>query len=331
MIRREVSEALVIRGRTNFCCFFWMGARALVGSCCLVLSLLCGACASSPVAPPSMYRAREIPDYIRASHERLAYLVEHYWHGVALDSSSWQGREAELRQFVSDYLALLSSQKAINKKDLLYPLEHATDSVTSALLLGYYKDAFASRTSHFYNELAYRYTLLWVAKSLKMPLAKRWEARSILMVAGLNAVGEEANDFVYEHEGIRLGFKASISTPHTLLVFARQGNHRVQTTIAYLKQDTLLRNLAERGSLSTLVVYLGEASPKPVPEAVDSLSARWIKEVADVTDSIRRHRLYHIESIPSIYLIGSGSRVLLRNTTIEETKQYLLENETRRS
>lgn len=261
-----------------------------------------------------------IPGYITEPRQQLEYLVEHYWDAIDLRDSTWLTRRAELEARFVDYFSLYSDLEPQPIRLLIAPLERTSDALLNEVLSYYYRYYYTSESPLADDEL-YRYVLVWAIKSPRVAREHQDVARELLVGLQRNRVGHVATDFVYatdttEHRLL------PVQEELLLLLFGTSQCPSCKAMERYVANTPVYQRLATSGRMRVLTVYLQSEGDKSI-FAPDSLRPEWMERGLDKGDSIIGHRLYDIKSSPTVYLLGRGDTVLLRDPKPDKLTEYL--------
>lgn len=262
-----------------------------------------------------------IPGYIVEPKEQLEYVVRHYWDSIDLSDSLWlEQPEAFEAKFV-DYFSLLSDLPKISHRLLLTPLERL-DGAMLLEALSYYRRYYYEPDSPLADDELYRYVVVWAIQSPKVPKAHQDVARELLKGLQRNRVGHKATDFVYANDSTSLRL-LPLRQELLLLIFGTSKCHACEAIHNYVRQNPVYSRLALGGKLRVLTVYVQSSGEEKNIFATDSLRPEWHSLGLDVRDSIINNRLYDIKGSPTIYLLGKGGKVLLRDPKPSKLTEYL--------
>lgn len=289
----------------------------------LVLMLL-GSCNAFRQEAMSRRNQNLAPAYITDPEEQLDYTLRHYWEGVNLKDSIWRERPEDLEAKFVDYFALLSHQEPISIDLALAPLQR----LDGALLLDaltIYRRWYYEGDSPFADDEVFRYVVLWAITSPKVPREHQEAARELLKGLNRNRVGKEATNFTYANDTTTVQL-FPIREPYRLLVFGTPECNSCREVQLYIARQGIYKRLVEAGKLRVQTVYLQHGGRRDILRP-DTLLPEWIERSYDPSDSIIGHRLYDIKSSPTLYLLGEGNKVLLRDPKPEKLTKYLQDNE----
>lgn len=134
-----------------------------------------------------------------------------------------------------------------------------------------------------------------------------------LDMARKNRIGTVATDFAYTLACGREGRMHDIVAEYTILMFSNPGCPMCRDIRREIEASPLINELCERGDIAILTLYPDEdiaAWREHLPE----LPAGWINAY-DRGTQITTERLYNLNAIPSLYLLDSDKRVIIKDGT----------------
>ena len=295
---------------------------------------------------PRPFPAVSVPSVYGSDTEQARnYVLEHYWDAFfksegATGATTVLGVEdGEVEQALSNYIQILSTMKLISTPDSLAPLQQARRSVGH--LFAQLEDKQKADTSALtylrFTEMVSKYLydpnspmrdedlyLPFVERMARSPYTKddmrkayEYEAR----MCRTNPYGSVAPDFRYNKIDGKKGTLHSVKADYTMLFFSNPGCNSCKQII----QDVMARGYVEsyisEGKLAILNIYIDE-EVKAWRDYHHNYPACWINGY-DYTFSLRDSGLYDIRAIPSLYLLDSQKRVLMKDAPTERVLQFL--------
>ena len=132
-----------------------------------------------------------------------------------------------------------------------------------------------------------------------------------LEVVRQNRVGYPANDFRYTLSDGRAGTLYQLRAPYTLLFISNPGCPMCRSIREQISESPLMSELIERGDLCVLMLYPDEDLTEWYAHRAE-IPAEWINAY-DKGCVIQRQRSYDLKAIPSLYLLDSRKRVILKD------------------
>lgn len=273
------------------------------------------------------------------------YALEHYWdgflngEGLTTPKAVLGVLDEEVEQALSNYIALLTEVKNDASPDNLAPLKMAQKGVRHffSKLEARQKADTSSNTYLRMAELVTKY--LYDPNSpmrdedLYLPFAEaaaesactsgdmrnayRFEAKQ----CRTNTFGSKVPDFNYSDINGHKGSLYAVKAEYTMLFFSNPGCESCKQII----HDVMARNYIElmisNRKLAVVNIYIDEEVSK-WREYSPNYPSCWINGY-DYTFSLRDSGKYDIRAIPSLYLLDSDKRVLMKDADTEKVLKFL--------
>ena len=307
----------------------------------LIPLLLLAVCCGGPRSKKAQVQDRPFPKVsVPAAYtedaDRLAYACAHFWdaylaEGGPTDSSRILGvSKAEVEQALSDYIALLWGQPLSEAQRSMAGLFGAVSAVQQ-------KDT-ASQFYNQFSQLAASYLYdpnspmrdedLWlpyVSGLAESPLTRedmRTAYRYEASMCALCPRGSIAPDIRAKRPDGRIFSLRGIKAPLTLLFFTNPGCRACKEIIDRINSE--LGGLVAAGTLAVANIYIDEdyAAWKAY---VGNYPKEWFTGF-DYAGTVRGEHIYDVRAIPSVYLLDSDKRILLKDAPFERVLEFLQQN-----
>ena len=258
-----------------------------------VVLLLLLASAFAAKAQERAFPYPAIPETMREPHDRLLFLLEHYWSLFSFDDSTAVNRATEEQGFV-DYIDLLQY----------------ADSAAAAGSVRVFADSIgktARRLQHFEglidhylgnpdspvrNDVTYAHLL----RALPMTPQRSF----LLSQVTRNLPGSTAADIVFTPDGaVQPQRLSDVESALTLLVFHDPDCEHCQQVLPLIRQSRVLSDNAQR--LMTIYINVEAAENRAVQEK------------------------YYLPALPSLYLLDAGKRVIIKDGSLQRIEAFLQE------
>lgn len=267
-----------------------------------------------------------IPDSIKRPEHRAAYLVSNYWNNFDFADTTYIHLPDITEQAFVDYLDILphlaiddvhcSISNMLDKA-----IEMDTTYKVYLYFLELYKSYLHDANSPMLNEEIYITVANYILEDTVSNIAVKERARFNLSMMLKNRKGNIATDIIYTTDKGETSNLHSLNKAYTLLYFYNPDCHACKETSTYLMESPVIKELLEKGRLDILALY---------PDEDISLWKRYIMHIPslwinayDKEQSLRNGLLYDLKAIPSLYLLDSKKRVLLKNTNEIVVERYL--------
>lgn len=286
----------------------------------------------------------EIPLAIRGNQEPAReYLLENFWNRyiseAGKDTSLLSIDENVFEKAYAEYLRLLLTEKNAEKQAALQRrLIAKADSFAVAgkkqLLMNLLKFSelyLYNPNSPYLNEELYIPLLESVMKSEALDTLSKIPYAYQLELALLNRIGHKANDFPYTFlcgntaDGSRPAVKESTlyetEGRYLLIYFNNPGCMSCNEIKQILEQESKIAEMIEGGELVILSLYI-DGDSEGWFSGYRDFPREWIYAKGEQS-LFADNTLYGIRAIPSLYLLDSSKKVLLKDASVGRTLEYL--------
>ena len=279
------------------------------------------------------------------SEETTSYIIDHYWDDFfagdgTTDNQSILGvQDGDVEQALANYLAILQMRKDLATPDNLQPLRQAQRGVGS-LFSKIERKQKEEPSSHVYQrmtEMVSRYLydpnsplrdedlyLPFAESAEKSPCTSDDMRPAYRFEAGAcrtNSFGTQVPDIRYCDIKGHKGNLYSVKADYTMLFFSNPGC----TACKEIVNEIIARGYTDRyistGRLAIVNIYIDEEVSK-WRDYVPNYPTSWINGY-DYTFKLRTSGTYDIRAIPSLYLLDSSKRVLMKDAPTEKVLSYL--------
>lgn len=288
----------------------------------LLVSLLLLACTTGGRAQEVSFPYPIIPDVLVDEQARLAYVLQHFWSNYLFDDQSQPNRDTGEQGFV----------------DFINLMQYA-DSATCASAARVFTDSIAvsaSRLKHFdglidhylgnpdsplKNDVSYAHLLRAVVTRLPDGDVTRSRLAYRLKLVERNQPGTLAADFEYIDRQGHHHRLYDTDSELTLLVFSDPECEHCHELMPLIIGNATLQGDAR---LTVLNIYPDE-NRKAWEQDVKPLPLNW-QEGRSPEGELMRKQVYALPALPSLYLLDSQKRVLVKDGTLEQILQALSAN-----
>ncbi|MCR4921685.1 MAG: DUF5106 domain-containing protein [Bacteroidaceae bacterium] len=280
-----------------------------------VVSPVCCAFSQQTVAFPYP----DIPSTLVEPQERLTFVLNHFWEQYHFDDTTLSNRRIA-EQGIADFLNLLNyeSDSALCRRAVDAFVEKGFANEAQR---GYFEQKLTHYLSNpespLRNESVYAHFLRGIVAYLPASDAIAERSTQMLRLIGMNAVGDVATDFCFRLRDGQQKRLSDIKSPFTLLIFSDPECEHCREALPRLVAEDALKD--ER--LSVLLVYPDSNTPHWL-KVQRSLPANWW-DVCSPNGEIMRSPLYHLPSLPSLYLLDARKCVLIKDGTLEQVTDAL--------
>lgn len=265
--------------------------------------------------------------------QRVAYMADHFWdaffqRGKALSSrdTALVGGipEPEVEQAVANYITLLGALPLQESYGIVEKFTHRmiecesgdTSSSVFEDLSSIYARYVYDPNSPVRDEDLYTPFARRMSQCSFVPQARRDAYAEEVALTNLNRRGTKAADFVFVDRRGRHYSLYGIRADRTVLFFSNPGCTACKEIIEGLKSVADMDRRIEDGEIAVLNIYIDE----DVSGWLDYMPIypeNWYNGY-DSDHIIRTDELYNVRAIPSLYLLDSDKRVILKDASPEK-------------
>jgi hypothetical protein len=259
------------------------------------------------------FRYVEAPALLSDEEQRL-YLREHYWDKFDFSDSLYTTK-ADTTQMLRAYATYLSN--FVDPRDAA-PIRRLMQRASISKTMFEYFVMLSEKLLHDPNS-PLRSDELYIAvleAQIASPHLDKYEKMTPeydLRLASQNRLGQKANNFEYTlRSGVSREMYA-LRNDFVILYINNPGCPMCREITAALKASPIVNNLLAQGRLAILAIYPDEQLDE-WHKHLDDLPSKWINGY-NKGCSIERERLYDLRAIPSLYLLDSEKRVVVKDST----------------
>ena len=279
----------------------------------------------------------QLPAMIDSQEAAVEYLAYNYWNGFTDPSRTYPSdsalvsgvRRTTVEQKFADWTSVLDmaqpevAEKAIARmydRALACERKNGTSNVFETLAF-FCERYFYDPNSPLRNEERYLPFVRKYASYEGLDEATRGKYERQVRMCSLNRVGQKAADFRFADRMGNFTSLYDIKSEYTLLFFSNPGCEACMQIINVLNSDPLISSLIQQKRLAVVNVYIDEdiqawRSYMPIyPE-------EWYNGF-DPDFVLKENTLYNIRAIPSLYLLDSDKRVIMKDAPEERLFNYL--------
>lgn len=292
--------------------------------------------ASAAFAPHSFPPMPEPPAVMSQPQERAEYVVSNYWNAFLdksypCDSNVVNGVSADdVEKALGSYVTLLENACPIDfgRKAMAAffdKVEKFQSADTSSNVFGFFEKMVAKYlydpNSPVRNEDLYLPYVSRLAVSPFVDPEMRPAYDHDAKMCSLNMIGSPAADFTFTDLSGRRHTLYGIKAETTLLFFTNPGCPACKEIIGSLTSNERIAALVSSGRLAVVNVYIDEELDK-WREYASVYPRNWYNGY-DQSYLIRSDITYNVRAIPSLYLLDSSKRVLMKDAPVETILPYL--------
>lgn len=253
-----------------------------------------------------------VPEMLPAG-DRAKYLAEHFWNRFDFRDTTFCNQPDITEQAYANYLDILRYVEPTVAAQSVGALMKSAE-VDSTMF-----DYFVSLTdkylydpnSPFRNDELLIPALEAMIASPMLDEAEKIRPQSQLDMAQKNRIGQKANDFRYTlHDGSS-GRMYSIEAEYLIIFINNPDCPACKAIREQICASPMLSEMIERGVMKVLAIYPDEDITAWLNYR-HNIPASWINSY-DKQLRLRDEELYDLKAIPSLYLLDSEKRVMLKD------------------
>ncbi len=278
--------------------------------------------------PPSVYDETQ---------ERVTWLQMHYWDSFLSTTELWPSDSTTVNGVPEDkfeesfatfvYLTEMTDipagRKALDRLFTLTETYQKADSSSTvfARMAETAEKYYYEPNSPYRNEDLYLAYIERLAASDLTPAARRKALEFDIRLCSLNPVGSPAADFRFTDIRGRTRTLYDIKADYTLLFFSNPGCEACKEIIENLNASEKVARLIAEKKLAVVNVYIDEDLDE-WRSYQDYYPDSWYNGY-DPDFVIRTDLLYSVRAIPSLYMLDSGKRVIMKDATPDNVFAFI--------
>ena len=279
----------------------------------------------------------QLPSMISGQQEALEYMAVNYWNGITDPSRSYPSdsllvsgvRRGEVEQKFADWTSIMEyagygvwSKAVGNLYDRALACERKdTTSQVFETFVDLFQKYYYDPNSPMRNEDVYYHFVSRYASYEGLTDVEKAKYEREARLCALNRIGTRASDFRFADRRGNITNLYDIKAELTLLFFSNPGCDACMNIINVLREDPVISSMVASGRLAVANIYIDEdiqawRSYMPVyPE-------EWYNGF-DPDMVLRNNEIYAVRAIPSLYLLDSEKRVIMKDAPEERLFRYL--------
>lgn len=279
----------------------------------------------------------QIPTMYTTNEDRLAYAAEHYWDSFLSTSSTWfcdsltiNGvPSTEVEDHFATFVAMLEqadisvARKGAAALFRKVEAKQMSDSLSNVFeqFVGLAEKYLFDPNSPYRNEDIYLPFVKGLSESPLTSPSMVPAYKHDASMCELNSIGSQAADFAFKDIAGRTHTLYGIKGEYTLLFFSNPGCEACKSIIEAIKQEQRLEDMVSSGRLAIVNVYIDE-DVEAWKSYQDYYPKTWFNGY-DATYSIRQDIKYDVRAIPSLYILDSEKRVIMKDAPEERVFAFL--------
>lgn len=279
----------------------------------------------------------QLPSMISGQQEALEYMAVNYWNGMTDPSRNYPSdsllvsgvRRGDVEQKFADWTSIMEYvgpglwSKAVGnlyERALACEKKDTSSQVFETFAYLFQKYCYDPNSPLRNEDVYYHFVSRYASYDGLSDVEKGKYERDARLCA-LNRTGTKAADFRFADRRGNIRNLYDIKAELTLLFFSNPGCDACMNIINVLREDPVISSMVASGRLAVVNIYIDEdihawRSYMPVyPE-------EWYNGF-DPDMILRSNEIYDIRAIPSLYLLDSEKRVIMKDAPEERLFRYL--------
>ncbi len=287
----------------------------------LLLLLACSGGQRTTTDKIRSFRVPEIPPMLVDQQDQAQYFTEHYWDLLDPRDTAFTANPARLAQAFVEFTQALPYAPHPEKGIAAMFDRAAADSALFFRLVDLAEEVLYKPNSQMRNEELYIPFLRYIVASDRIDEWEKVRPRALLELALRNRPGKPATDFIYttERGGRRKESRLyALKAPYTLLYFNNPDCNDCARVKQIINESAIFAEWQRRG-LQILSLY---------PDSDLTIWRKtkypttWINAF-DAHEQMHGKQLYDLKAIPTLYLLDSEKRVLIKDAPVEFIESWL--------
>ena len=282
----------------------------------------------------------QLPSMISGQQEALEYMALNYWNGMTDPSRNYPSdsllvsgvRRGDVEQKFAEWTSIMEyAGQGVWSKAVGNVYERAlacekkdTSSQVFETFVDLFQKYYYNPNSPLRNEdVYYHFVSLYSSFDGLSDVEKGKYVREARLCA-LNRIGTKAADFRFADKRGKMTSLYDIKAELTLLFFSNPGCNACMQIIDVLREDPMISSQIASGRLAVVNVYIDEDIQSWL-DYMPIYPEEWYNGF-DPDLVLRNNEMYSIRAIPSLYLLDSEKRVIMKDAPEERLFRYLSSN-----
>ena len=260
----------------------------------------------------------QVPSTLREPAARAAYIIEHFWDAMDFADHRRSLDDAFMEQAFSNFISVFPyADEAARRRAVGQVMEAAHSDSEAYLKLAEVAEKYLWETeSPLKSEDFYIPFLEYIDAAAPADDYSVLRYRYQLEAARKNRPGTTASDFAYvDRNGRSSMLRKTPAQGELLIIFYDTDCDHCQEVMASLRSDAALSQAVADGTLTVLALYAGD-NRALWERTAGSMPAEW--RVGYVTSDIIGRQRYVLRSMPTLYLLDSQKRIILKEPSPEQ-------------
>ena len=280
----------------------------------------------------------QIPSVYTQDDERVTWFQMHYFDDFLSTGEIWPSADSTVVNgvpmdkfeesfatfvYLTEMTDIASGQKALDHLCALTEAYQKADTASTvfAKMADVVEKYYYDPNSPYRNEDLYLAYIKRLVESDLTPASRRKSLQFDIRLCSQNPIGSPAADFRFKDIKGRTHRLYDVKAEHTLLFFSNPGCEACKEIIEALNASEKVSQLLADGKIAVVNIYIDE-DLEAWRSYQDFYPDSWYNGY-DPDFVIRTNLLYSVRAIPSLYMLDSQKRVLLKDATQENIFAFI--------
>lgn len=267
----------------------------------------------------TQYRPPAIPAMLATKEEQMEYMALNYWKNFDFRDTTTLSTNIAESAFARYIMLLKQMPREVAERGMTALMESSSrDSVMFHNFIEIGEKYLYDPNSPLRNEELYIPILEYIVTSPSLDKWSKIRPQYQLDMALKNRVGERATEFVITHADGSQSSLSKVDSKFTILLFNNPDCADCKRVKEFIIDNSAIFSRAKIVSVyvdSDLELWRATEYPK-----------EWINGY-DKGELLNTKKLYDLKAIPTLYLLDSEKRIILKDATVEAVGRYLVDQQ----
>ena len=268
------------------------------------------------------FKMVEIPSVITDNDLRIKFLLNHFWDNLDLKDTIATANPANIQEPFRSYLNILASSDSKSATESIVNLAKkvkVSHIKIVACFLEIFEKSLYDPNSLYKNEEIYLAVVNEMKEGNNLPFELKEKLSFQSKNLNKNRINTKAANINFITSEGKLSSLYNVKSTYILLFFYQPDCHSCNLTVEQMKSSPVLLNSLDK--IKIVAVYTGN-NEELWRNYNKSMSKEWIVGF-DFKQEVVNNSIYDIRSSPSIYLLDSSKKILLKDVTFDNVAEYL--------
>ena len=268
------------------------------------------------------FKMVEIPSVITDNDLRVKFLLNHYWDNLDLKDTIATANPANIQEPFRAYLNILASSDFKSATESIVNLAKKVKVSHIKIVtcfLEIFEKSLYDPNSLYKSEEIYLAVVNEMQEGTNFPFEIKEKLSFQSKNLNKNRINTKAANINYITSEGKLSSLYDVKSAYILLFFYQPDCQSCNLTVQQMKSSPILLNSLDK--IKVVAVYTGN-NEELWRSYNKSMSKEWIAGF-DFKQEVVNNLIYDIRSSPSIYLLDTNKKILLKDVTFDIAAEYL--------